>query len=258
MSVLSDGSQARKTQEDKELLLVRTVRNGFPIYLLLDLLNMSEYGGTDALSIKTAIDGTFDEESGSVKLSADDYRRKMISATADGASVNMGAYQGVLTRLSTTRDWLLPIHCVNHCIELAAKKVVTDSVYKSVEEFYLSLYFFMRNSGRFKSECKHSAESLDIDFKELPKIHGTRFLGHKRTGITNFLADWPVFLTTCENAAAMTGARAYQAATKSKIIGFVKKIPRLPAVTAYSYLLRSFGESYPYLQGIRVRKCYAV
>ena len=61
MSLLSDGSQARKTKEDKELILTRITKNGTPIYLLVDLLNMSEFGGTDADSIKEAMDGVFDE-----------------------------------------------------------------------------------------------------------------------------------------------------------------------------------------------------
>ena len=163
ISVLSDGSQARKTNEDKELLLTRVVRNGSPIYILVNLLNMADYGGTDADSIKQ----------GDIKLTEEEYHRKLVSATADGASVNFGAYRGVLTdgasvnfgayrgvltQMSENRDWLVKIHCVNHRVELAAKKVVNDSVFLQVEEFYLSIYFFHINFGRFKSECKHAAE----------------------------------------------------------------------------------------------------
>ena len=222
-SLLSDGSQARKTGEDKELLLTRIVRNGTPIYLLVNLLNMSEFGGTDADSIKDAIDSVFDEHSGTIKLSAEDYRRKLITATAEGASVNMGAYRSVLTQMEETRDWLLKIHCVNHRIELAAKKVASESVYAEVETLYLYIYFFLRNSGRFKSECHKMAEAFEVDYKELPKIHGTRFLGHKRMGISHLVLNWPIFRTTCENAVAFVGQRSYQAQTKANINGMLKQ-----------------------------------
>lgn len=41
-------------------------------------LNMSEYGGTDADSIKNAMDGVFDEERDEVSLTSKDYWKKMI------------------------------------------------------------------------------------------------------------------------------------------------------------------------------------
>ena len=36
-------------------------------------------------------------------MTADEYAMKLISATAEGASVNFGVYNGVLTQLSHTR-----------------------------------------------------------------------------------------------------------------------------------------------------------
>ena len=223
MSLLSDGSQARKTKDDKELLLTRITRNGSPLYLMVDLLNMSEFGGTDANSIKEAMDSVFDEENGAIKISSEDYMRKLISATADGASVNMGAHLGVLTQLQQNRNWLLQIHCTNHWIELAAKKAINDSVYTEVETIYLTIYLFLNNSGRFKSECKQLAEAADVDYKELPKIHGTRFLGHKRLGMTNLLMNWAIYRAACENAIAAVGPRAYQNQTRAKITGMFQQ-----------------------------------
>ena len=51
MSLMSDGSQARKTGTEKELVMVRVERNSIPCYLVLSLLEMSENGGVDADSI---------------------------------------------------------------------------------------------------------------------------------------------------------------------------------------------------------------
>ena len=45
ISVLSDGSQARKTGSDKELILTRTALNGKPVFLVTSLADMSSYGG---------------------------------------------------------------------------------------------------------------------------------------------------------------------------------------------------------------------
>ena len=99
MSLMSDGSQARKTGSEKELIMVRVERNGMPCYLVLSLLEMSAYGGVDAKSIKKGIDSVFSEE-GVVPMSPKEYEVKTVSATADAASVNTGIYTGVLTQLA--------------------------------------------------------------------------------------------------------------------------------------------------------------
>ena len=56
MSLMSDGSQARKTNSEKEMIMVRVERNGIPCYIMISLLEMSQYGGVDANSIKKGID----------------------------------------------------------------------------------------------------------------------------------------------------------------------------------------------------------
>ena len=52
MSLLSDGSQARKTGKEKELVLIRCERNGIPTYMVLSLLEMQQFGGSNANAIK--------------------------------------------------------------------------------------------------------------------------------------------------------------------------------------------------------------
>ena len=61
-SLLSDESQALKTGSDKELVLIRIERGGIPVYITLSLLEMSDFGGTDAASLKEGIDQIFDKE----------------------------------------------------------------------------------------------------------------------------------------------------------------------------------------------------
>ena len=101
LALLSDGSHARKMKSEKELVMVRTERNGIPVYLVASLLEMSEYGGTGANSIKEGIDDTF------LSLEDDQYQFSCISSTADGASVNFGKYAGVLTQIQETRPWFI-------------------------------------------------------------------------------------------------------------------------------------------------------
>ena len=46
MSILSDGSQARKAKSVEEMAMVRFERNGLPCYIMASLLEMSDLGGT--------------------------------------------------------------------------------------------------------------------------------------------------------------------------------------------------------------------
>ena len=97
-SILTDGSETRKTGMEKELIFVRVIRGEIPIYFCYALQDCNEFGGTDADNLKLAVDTAFDENNGLVKLTENTYKYRMISSTADGASVNFGKYSGLLTQ----------------------------------------------------------------------------------------------------------------------------------------------------------------
>ena len=230
MSLLSDGSQARKTNDEKELVLVRVERGGLPIYLVVSLLQMASRGGTDADSIKLALDSIFSEDNshandppGPVAMPQEQYLKKLVSATADGASVNMGIYNGVVTQFQNERPWLVPIHCVNHRVGLAIKDTVKEiASFEKCDRFYTTIYFLFKNSGKLKSEAEKASDALNITHYPLPKIYGTRFINHRRRGFTNLIHIWPLLITTFDNARA--SQRGYRGETKANIIGIAKKL----------------------------------
>lgn len=86
-SVLSDGSQARKTSSEKELVFVRVVRDGVPVYFVASLQDIDSYGDATAENLFKSINNTFEDK---VKITPDSYTNFLVSATADGAAVNTG------------------------------------------------------------------------------------------------------------------------------------------------------------------------
>jgi hypothetical protein len=182
MSLLSDGSQARKTGSEKEAVLIRVEYAGGPCYFFVSLCNMADFGGSDANSLKLALDSVFitnNVTKAKIPLSTADYRTKLISATADGANVNMGIYNGALTQLKATRPWLVNIHCVNHRLELAIKDAMNQfKEFSLCDNFYTTLFYLLKNSGKLKESCKHATAALSIEFYTLSKITGTRFAAH--------------------------------------------------------------------------------
>lgn len=88
MAMLSDGSQARKTNEKKELVLLRTEKEGVvPVYSVASLLEMADFGGTGAHFLKNVLDSVFND-TWNVLLA--DYETKLVSVTSVEANVNLG------------------------------------------------------------------------------------------------------------------------------------------------------------------------
>ena len=184
---------------------------------MTSLLEMSDWGGTDAASLKKGIDSIFSDEE---NISVDQYKEKLVSLTTDGASVNTGHISGLMTRFASNREWLVKIHCVNHLVELAVKAALKDSRFKDIDDFYSSNFYLLRDSGKIKSELKVACEALDIQHYTLPKISGTRFVGHRRRAFRTLLNMWPSFLTTYGNVVSDAKTRAE---TKSKVEGLLSK-----------------------------------
>lgn len=220
MSLLSDGSQARKIGREKELVLVKTERNGIPTYIVASLLEVADFGGADANSITKGLNSVFEKGDSFFKMDKEDYRNKLVSCIADGASVNFGIYNGILPQMQATRPWLLKIHCVNHRVELAVKDVFTKiPQFQKVDNFYIANFYLLRNCGKLKEQVRESSKALGIDFKNLSKIKGTRFIGHHREGLRKLLDSWPAFLTAYENYVITNKNKK----TNAKVSGLLKK-----------------------------------
>ena len=89
---------------------------GIPTYFVGSLLEMSDWGGTDAESLKKGIDNIFMDD-GNIPVAQ--YRTKLVPLNIDEANVNTGHISGLMTRFAANREWLVKIHCINHLVELA-------------------------------------------------------------------------------------------------------------------------------------------
>ena len=111
----------------------------------------------------------------------------MVSATANGANVNMGKCNGALTMMARERPWLIVIHCMNHCIRLAIKGMVKSvNKFEECDKFYNTIFNLFKNSGKLKSATKEACTALNITYYRLSKIHGTRFVNHWRWELPHY------------------------------------------------------------------------
>ena len=58
-TILSDGSQARKTGSEKELVLARIEKDGNVVHFVVALENVDVYGDASGENVRAAIDAAF-------------------------------------------------------------------------------------------------------------------------------------------------------------------------------------------------------
>ena len=115
---------------------------------------------------------------------------------------------------------MVKISCINHRVELSVKSAFSRPLLDNVVEFYKSNFYLLRNSGKLKEMIREAAATIGIAFYNLPKIHGTRFIGHQRTGLTSLLETWPALVMAYES---YTADNQNFAATRAKVTSLLKK-----------------------------------
>ena len=141
----------------------------------------------------------------------------MVGATSDGASVNTGVYNGLLTRFKNERAWLVTIHCVSHRLELSLKDSLTsEKSFVEVKTFMNDLYYAFKKSGKFKRTLKKFGIINDVTVYTHPKVHGTRFLAHQLRGVNALINNWVPLGLTIENMCATQN--------NAKLLGFLRKL----------------------------------
>ena len=126
-----------------------------------------------------------------------------------------------MTQLAEERPWLIKIHCANHRVELAVKDAFKQSPFQQIDDLYISIFYLLRNSGKIKSEIKEAANALQIQHYTLPKLTGTRFVGHRRNAYRRLLDIWPAVIVAFENV--VTDGKT-KSDTKAKTAGLLRKL----------------------------------
>ena len=228
--ILCDGSQARKTGKEKELVLVRVVgSDGKSKYYVAGLQDMDSYGSANADNLKASLDDTFLNQ---LKLTNEQYKSKVISITADGASVNTGHVNGLFVQMAKDgRPWLLGIHCVLHRVELAIKdSLLNQKIFVIVKDLMLIVHTLMHQSGKFQNYFHETAKELGVQVYRFPQVHGSRFVGHQRKGLQVLLHNWIPLLITIKKSVDSNS----HSNIKAKLTGIYRQLANVRILAAAS------------------------
>ena len=159
-------------------------------------------------------------------MSLDEIDPKLVSFGADGASVNRGQINGVISLLLKEHPWLIFMWCVSHRHELSVKDSLSDTSFKHIDEVLLALYLLYYKSPKKLRQMKDFAdlytESLEKSSsgKIRPKKScGIRWIAHKWNPMRNVFENFGVYI---QHVKAMSQDAFYKSNGRSKFIGYLK------------------------------------
>ena len=167
---------------------------------------MGRRGEATANAIIDGINSVFQDKKSKLYMSSDKFQSKV--------------FTGVLTQLKEDRSWMLKIRCTNHRVDLSVKSAFSHSLLDNIDEFYKINFYLLRNSGKLKEMISEAAAIIGITFYNLPKIHGTRFIDHRKRGLASILETQPAIVATYESYATDNHNIA---ATRAKVASLLKK-----------------------------------
>ncbi|KAJ8317687.1 hypothetical protein KUTeg_005591 [Tegillarca granosa] len=123
--------------------------------------------------------------------------------------------------MKETSDWILPVWCLAHRLELAIKDAFKATYIDTVIEMLESIYYFYKGTAKRFKEAKNIADLLGEHFTKPEKANGTRWVDHKLRAVTKLINNWHIIVTQMENYAEDNSNRQTD---RAKITGYLRKL----------------------------------
>ena len=94
--------------------------------------------------------------------------------------------------------------------------------YQERDRFYTKIFYLFKNSGKLKTLPKKAAEALNMTWYRLPKLNGTRFVGHHHRAVKELLHNWPALLTAFTDF--LSSGHNNKKETRAKVTGILNKL----------------------------------
>ena len=207
-SIAFDGS-TDKAANEKEICSMRFVNKGEVEDKLLSIVHLAE---ADSATIYSSLVDTLTK----YNLSPEE---NLVAAAADGASVNFGHVNGVLTRLKELSPWLVETHCVAHKFELALKDAFKGTYFSDVIDDTLSkMYSIYHRSGKRLRRLREIGKNAGVSVIRPPRAQGTRWIDHKRKALVAMERNYSVIVDHLNELGAT------QTTDAAKMNGYLKAI----------------------------------
>lgn len=144
----------------------------------------------NAPGIKAAVLESFEKDG-----QCGDWRDKVVSCVADGASVMTGRLNGMVKLMKDDAKHILGIHCICHRLELAIRDTAkTVSFLTELDTKLLELYKMYHYSAKMWEGLQTAGKALAINILKPPSISGTRWIALRERAVNALIRSWPAIV----------------------------------------------------------------
>ena len=147
IGIMADGSTDAAVKDQEAILAFyfdSKPVNEERVKVLTRFIGMIDGKPADAPGTLRSIDEAFEN----IGVSTEELRQKTVSFGADGASVNRGEDNGVISLIKETYPWVLFMWCIAHRLELSLKDALKDTCFKHIDEMLLNIYLLYYRSPK--------------------------------------------------------------------------------------------------------------
>ena len=148
----------------------------------------------------------------------DALREHTVGLAADGAAVNFGMRGGVATLMKTQEgiDWLVPVHCVSHQLELSIADALKSTLFSEIDEMLVKIYYLYKNIPKKMRQLAGLGEALEMAVSAPVRSNGTRWMEHKRRALNWISKNYGLLMAHLSH---LTEDNTYPSAERAKFKG---------------------------------------
>ncbi|XP_057168177.1 sperm flagellar protein 2 isoform X2 [Ursus arctos] len=189
-SVLSDGITDSSTKE-AELVYVQFAHAG---KVHCQVVGVQTVEKKDPLAVRNAIEKTL-ERNLQLKLSNQDWAKKLVGFGSDSAPGSEGENSGVALLLREIQPCALTVYCFAHHLELSYEAVFQSiPLYNDVRNLLHGIYHFYHSSPLLRSSLMTAFKSLHLRPVMPSQVGGRRWLQELQAALQNFLKGYPAIV----------------------------------------------------------------
>ena len=213
ISILCDGSTDSAVIE-KECIYVLCV-DPYTFNPTLSFFSLRNVPSQDAKGVHCAIKKAFSDEGMGYLL-----QRTMFLAS-DGASVNTGVKNGLISLIREETPWVGFVWCFAHHLELALKDALKEWI-EPITVCLQNLYYLYEKASKKLRELKNlhvilkDIYGFENDRVKPHRASGTRWITHKLIAFENMLDKFGLYMQHFENIIADTQKKTDKATLEGK------------------------------------------
>lgn len=131
-----------------------------------------------------------------------EWKHRLIATGSDGASVNMGKTRSITAFLKRDIPHLIPMHCVNHRLELAVLDAIRNrngQLLADIKSMLVMIHKHYHYSAKAVRKLKMIAEAMEMKMIRPANLEGTRWMPHLSGSLDALVKSYNIIVAHFED-----------------------------------------------------------